>query len=340
VSARFRREFDPTGLKPDEHLVILLSAADGEVVYVNGREVGRFNMPSGTVDAKTPATAPADERKKGFFTRLRVPPDAIRQGVKNVIEVDVHSARPGGSPLTFDLALKTLPSDQAAPAPTEPAKQVLETFRKTSYLPPGTTIPDGYIDGGRHMALDAQDRATSGREILLVDRSHDAELEKELAFARTLRTLPPLDRAKKLSEYIDTAMTPPGGRNLLNASMADLEHEYVNKPLRIGDVCDQYHAGVCRHRSLLFKLLGDEAGLKTALVRGNYVHLHAGGSGAHAWNELLLDDGRRFLVDTTLHPKDAFPEITGPSTTSLEISKRYAKPDGTPYYATAATATR
>jgi hypothetical protein len=336
VSARFHREFDATGVKPGERLVISLCADDGSVVYLNGREIGRVNMPKGTVDAKTLALSPADEKKKGLFVRLPVPADAVRQGAKNVIEADVHSASAAGSKLTFDLALKTLPSEAPAPAPSPQAREVLETFRKTSYLAPGTVIPDGYIDGGRHMALDAQDHATSGREILLVDRAHDPELARDLEFARTLRNLPPIERAKKLSLYVDTAMSPPGGAKLLMPTMEELEHEYVNKPLRIGDVCDQFHAGVCRHRSLLFKLLADEAGLKSALVRGNYVHLHAGGSGAHAWNEVQLEDGRRFLVDTTLHPKNDFPEITSPGTTTTEIARRYVKGDGSPFYTSAA----
>ena len=339
VSARFRRQFDATGLQSGERLVILVAAADGEVIYLNGREVGRINMPSGMVDAKTPALAPVDERKKLLFTRLPVPLDAVRPGGMNVIEADVHSAAPAGSRLFFDLELKTLPADLPLAPPTEAAKQVLETFRKNSYIPAGTAIPDGYVDGGRHMVLDTKDQATSGREILVVDRAHDPELAKDLKFARTLRNLPPIDRARKLSLYVDSEMTPAGGMTMLDPIMKELEHDFVNKPLHIGDVCDQYHAGVCRHRSLFFKILADEAGLKVALVRGNYVHLHAGGSGPHAWNELQLDDGRRFLVDTTLRPKSDLLEITTPEVTSTDIARRYVKPDGTPYYG-AATAAR
>ena len=37
------------------------------------------------------------------------------------------------------------------------AQPDIETFRKTSYLAPGTPIPDGYIDGGRHMATVSRD---------------------------------------------------------------------------------------------------------------------------------------------------------------------------------------
>ncbi len=328
-SGLFRREFDASGIKGDEHLVLLVAASDGAVISLNGKEVGRVNMPSGALDAHAQALA-ADAKKQGLFVRLKVPDGSLKPGAMNVLEADVRSA--AGPHVACDLVLKTLPGSEPAPPPVGEARRVLEEFRRDNYIPPGTRLPDGYFDGGRHMKLDAADHATSGREILMVDRPHDPELTKELAYARTLREMPPLERARKLCLFVADMSTPPGGLKVLEPTVTELEHEFVNKPLRIGDMVDQSHAGVCRHRSLLFKLLADEAGLKTALVRGNYVHLHAGGSGPHAWNEIQLEDGRRYLVDSMLHPKDPFPEITSPGVTSLEVSRRYVKEDKTPFY--------
>jgi transglutaminase/protease-like cytokinesis protein 3 len=90
---------------------------------------------------------------------------------------------------------------------------------------------------------------------------------------------------------------------------------------------DQCHAGVCRHRSLLFKLLGDEAGLKTALVRGNFIKKKPPGF-AHAWNEVILEDGRHLLVDV-MHNGGAatFRELTDPY-----VIKHYGRVDDTPWY--------
>src|SRR6185295_8137875 len=100
-----------------------------------------------------------------------------------------------------------------------------------------------------------------------------------------------------------------------------LQIEFADKPLLIGDWVDQSHAGVCRHRALLFKILADEAGLRSALVRGNYA-VHLGQPGfAHAWNEVVLSDGRRRLVDVMHNGgKSKFPEVT-----SLEVVQRYLK---------------
>ena len=216
----------------------------------------------------------------------------------------------------------------------------MNDYYKRHYVGPGTKLPDGYVDGGRYMRIDAEGRARSGREILLVDRAGDAELAKHLAFARSTNVLAlgPLERTQRLAEYIDRITTPPGGMRWVEPAVDGLTKEFANRPLRIGDVLDQGQAGVCRHRSLLFKLLADEAGLKSALVRGNYA---TGGprsgtsrTGAHAWNEVYLDDGRRLLVDVMHNGgKPRFPAVT-----NSFVVQHYLKPDDTPWYGTNAPA--
>ena len=65
------------------------------------------------------------------------------------------------------------------------ALHVTQTYNERHYVGPDVKIPDGYLDGGRHMAIDAKHRATSEREILRVDRRRDVELARDLAFARS-----------------------------------------------------------------------------------------------------------------------------------------------------------
>eukprot|EP00966_Prymnesium_polylepis_P184825 4283576-Prymnesium_polylepis.1 len=67
------------------------------------------------------------------------------------------------------------------------------------------------------------------------------------------------------------------------------------------------HNGVCRHRSLLFKVLCDQlrheaehTSLRCRLVRGNYEH-DARSGGGHAWNVVLLD-GKNYLCDVMHDP--------------------------------------
>jgi hypothetical protein len=188
-------------------------------------------------------------------------------------------------------------------------------------------IPDGYIDGGRGMRLDATRHATWDREILCVDRARNAALADALSFARALRDLPPFERVERIAARIHQQITPPGEMRCVGRSTEQLETEYKNRPILIGDRVDQAEAGVCRHRALLFKLLADEAGLGVALVRGNYGSRGQPGM-AHAWNELVLGDGRRVLLDVTLNGgKPMLPEIRTP-----DVIEHYLKVDDTPWY--------
>src|SRR5438128_11467172 len=92
-----------------------------------------------------------------------------------------------------------------------------------------------------------------------------------------------------------------------------LSGPHRNHEVRLGDIPKITDgAGVCRHRSLMYKILADAAGLKVALVRGNYAHSN-GRQGGHAWNELHLDDGRVLIVDTMNPPRHfIFPDINSP----------------------------
>ena len=335
VTIWFRRELVASPLQTGERLDILLCIDDGAVVHVNGREIARANMPAGNLSATTPASRALKGRAEGFYSHIPIPKGAWHETGTNVLAIEVHQASALDDDCFFDLALKTLPPD--APRPTVPpaARAAMNAYYKEHFVGPGVLVPDGYVDGGRQMRFDGDGRAQSGREILLVDRASDSELRKHLDFARSpeLQALEPLQRAQRLAERIDRLTTPPGGERWVGLAVDQLTRQFANKPLRIGDMVDLGQAGVCRHRSLLFKILADEAGLKTALVRGNYAANGPRGF-AHAWNEIYLDDGRRLLVDVMHNGgKPRFPAVTEP-----EVVRHYLKPDDAPWYSTNAPA--
>ena len=328
ITTWFRHTFDRPELKPGERLAIVFCVDDGAVFYLNGREFGRENMPDGPLTANTLAPRAIDTDDEGFYLRRSVPASWLRPG-RNVLAVEVHQCSPKSHDVFFDLALKTMPPDMLTPAVPVKAMEVVKAFNRRHYIGSDVRIPDGYEDGGRAMKLDVEGYATSQREILRVDRTSDVELARELAFARSpqLQALPPLERARRLAVYIDRETTPPGGLRWVGETATQLEKEFCNKPVLIGDWVDQCQAGVCRHRSLLFKILADEAGLKAALVRGNYAGTSATGA-PHAWNEIVVDDGRRLLVDVMLKgDRQDFPEVTSPP-----VVRHYLRVDNTPWY--------
>lgn len=100
-TAYFRTSFempDPAGLA---RLRVRLRRDDGAVVYLNGIEVMRSNMPAGTVTYDTFAAESIDDR--GYQT-AEVDGDLLVPGT-NVVAVEVHQSDEGSSDLTFDLAL-------------------------------------------------------------------------------------------------------------------------------------------------------------------------------------------------------------------------------------------
>ncbi len=100
--AYFRKTFT-LGVLPDG-LELRLLADDGAVVYVNGIEVARDNMPAG---APLPTTRATRNRGAGAENKSRtfsLPVAALRVGA-NVLAVEVHQSQPGRQDLSFDAGL-------------------------------------------------------------------------------------------------------------------------------------------------------------------------------------------------------------------------------------------
>src|SRR5262249_21130347 len=73
VTPWFRHEVVAAPLQTAEGLDILMCVDDGAVVYCNGREIARANMPAGEVSASTPARRAVNGRSEGFYSRMTLP---------------------------------------------------------------------------------------------------------------------------------------------------------------------------------------------------------------------------------------------------------------------------
>ncbi|MGH3425766.1 MAG: hypothetical protein ACRDO8_13615, partial [Nocardioidaceae bacterium] len=106
LAAQFRHSFevdDPAELSSAQVSVV---ADDGVVVYVNGTEVGRANMPSGEVSQDTYATkAPRTSRAADDPVSFSVPTSLLRSGT-NVVASSVHLNYHATRDISFDLSLR------------------------------------------------------------------------------------------------------------------------------------------------------------------------------------------------------------------------------------------
>jgi tartrate-resistant acid phosphatase type 5 len=78
---------------------------DGAVVYLNGQEVHRVNLPSGPIGAHTLALSPVKGEWEARAVDTLLDERALAPG-RNVLAVEVHQASLGSSDLRFDLELR------------------------------------------------------------------------------------------------------------------------------------------------------------------------------------------------------------------------------------------
>jgi hypothetical protein len=100
--AYFRKTFT-LGTLPDG-LALRLIADDGAVVYLNGVEVARDNMPVGAFTPTTRATRDRGASAERKWRSFALPVTALRVG-PNVLAIEVHQSRRDGRDLSFAASL-------------------------------------------------------------------------------------------------------------------------------------------------------------------------------------------------------------------------------------------
>jgi hypothetical protein len=102
ITTWFRTSFSVADPADIDHLDLALIRDDGAIVYLNGTELVRTNMPAGPVTAATRATDYAWGPGETEPQLYSVPADALVAG-RNTIAVEIHSASPGSRDLSFAL---------------------------------------------------------------------------------------------------------------------------------------------------------------------------------------------------------------------------------------------
>lgn len=298
---------------------------DGAALYLNGKSIGRYNLGSDPVTHRTLARQSVSGAQEQAYVSFKIDPAALQPG-KNIIAVSVHQSSPESSDLSFDLQITGLTKDDL-PKPGklgEAARPVVDAYHDKHYVGPDMSIPDGYVDGGTYMKIKQDGSIVATREVITVDRARDEKLRKHIEFAKGTADLPPLERATRLAKYVDEITTPPQGRQFAEAATAKLQ-DFRNAEILLGEIAPYCGGGVCRHRSLFYKILGDEAGLDVGLRRGQMM-VKGRIAGRHAWNELTLSDGTVYIVDV-MNPE---PDFKLP--TAAEARFKYGDIKGEPLY--------
>ena len=103
ISSYFRRTFTVADPSAVTNLAMLLKSDDGAVVYLNGVEMFRDNMPAGAiVFTNLASTAVAGDGQS--FNSFTLSPAGLVPGT-NVLAVEIHQSSPTSSDVSFDLSL-------------------------------------------------------------------------------------------------------------------------------------------------------------------------------------------------------------------------------------------
>lgn len=105
ITTYFRKSFTVNNPSIFTTLNLSLLRDDGAVIYINGVEVWRDNMPSGNIDYLTAATSAIAWPNETAWHPLIISPLCLIQGT-NVIAVEIHQSGSTSSDLSFNLKLE------------------------------------------------------------------------------------------------------------------------------------------------------------------------------------------------------------------------------------------
>ena len=106
ITTYFRHHFTVNNRSAITELNLSLLRDDGAVVYLNGVEIVRSNMPGASVDYLTQASGGASE---GVILEYPVDPSLLIGG-DNLLAVEIHQVRPTSSDISFDCSLIANPT--------------------------------------------------------------------------------------------------------------------------------------------------------------------------------------------------------------------------------------
>ena len=104
ITYYFRQRFNVSDSAESDSLILELLRDDGAVVYLNGSEVVRSNMPSGTITYTTTASSAVAGADESTFYKYVIPSSYL-QSDTNLIAVEIHQRSKTSSDISFNLKL-------------------------------------------------------------------------------------------------------------------------------------------------------------------------------------------------------------------------------------------
>ena len=104
ITTYFCYQFNVKDPSRYQNLSLNLLRDDGAVIYLNGVEILRDNMPEGSISYQTLASSTIGDEAEEGYTSYTLPRSALVSGT-NTIAVEVHQSSEDSSDISFDLAV-------------------------------------------------------------------------------------------------------------------------------------------------------------------------------------------------------------------------------------------
>ena len=176
-TAYFRKSFDVIDPSVFDNLKLDLVYDDGAVVYLNGTEIWRLDMPSGTVDYSTFANGSSTDNKL-VSTILA---NSLLIG-SNFISIEIHQLSASSSDISFDFKLTGLVPQEGLPSfnsewkyydnEQEPPNQTSTTWKEGSFDDASWSTGNGqlgYGDGDESTTINDQTITAYFRNSFTID---------------------------------------------------------------------------------------------------------------------------------------------------------------------------
>ena len=167
-------------------------------------------------------------------------------------------------------------------------------FKRNGIINYKNKLSDGFMDVSSDGIIYDNGTCRSSRPIILVDRKHDSTLSQIIEKTKNETTgLDENDKVRYLTELLTNTV-----------SKCPKVNAKPNEIVKIGDTLGSFGYGG-RQDSIMFKILSDEIGLKTDLVKGmaagkkrawNVVHYKNGVNKVHDISMGIVEDARKSKV--------------------------------------------
>jgi hypothetical protein len=145
ITTYYRRTFQVDDPADILDVALHLQVDDGAVVYLNGREVARLNMPPGTLDFQTLASRWIGSTPDDTIQSIQLDGQLLQAG-SNLLAVEVHQRSATDNDLWLDLALEAHVGRLSGGIPLNPGVNRILVQAMDGPAGSGETVDEGFID--------------------------------------------------------------------------------------------------------------------------------------------------------------------------------------------------